>query len=137
MEIRDHTHPCPPLSPSPQLFLPSQSRIMFAPNTHDASPRVVAEAMSLDVAVLVNANIDGGWKYAQPATGALFTSPDDVVTAYDAIGEAEAAGKLAPRAWFTEHSGQTNAALALEAFLQITQGQARLDAAAAVGKRVT
>lgn len=93
--------------------------------------------MSLDVAVLVNANIDGGWKYGQPATGALFSSADDVVAAYDAIQEAKAEARLAPRAWFMQHSGRTNAALALEAFLQLTQGQARLDAAAAVGKRVT
>ena len=109
---------------------------MFAPNTHDASPRVVAEALSLDVAVLINANIDGGWKYAQPTTGALFTTPDDVVTAYDSVKARLAAGELAPRRWFKENSGQTNAAVALEAFLQVSQGQARLDAAAAVGKRV-
>ena len=43
-----------------------------------------------------------------------------------------AGGALAPRAWFTRHSGQVNAALALEAFLQVTQGRARLDAAAAL-----
>lgn len=76
------------------------------------------------------------WKYAQPETGALFTSPDDVVAAYDSILARERGGALAPRAWFTRHSGQVNAALALEAFLQVTQGRARLDAAAAVGKRV-
>lgn len=97
----------------------------------------MAEALSLDVAVLINANIDGGWKYAQPATGALFTSPDDVVAAYDTVKSRLAAGELTPRRWFKENSGQANAAIALEAFLQITQGQARLDAAAAVGKRVT
>jgi hypothetical protein len=52
-----------------------------------------------------------------------------VVAAYDSILARERGGALAPRAWFTRHSGQVNAALALEAFLQVTQGRARLDAA--------
>lgn len=77
------------------------------------------------------------WKYAQPETGALFTGPDDIVAAYDSIKARARDAALAPRAWFKSHSGQANAAVALEAFLQVTQGRARLDAAAAVGKRVT
>jgi len=114
------------------------SRILFAPNGHDASPRVVAEALCLDVAVLVNANIDGGWKYAEhEATGATFTSADDVVAAFDKIVANEKSGKLAPRKWFMENSGIKNSAVRLEAFLELVVGEERLARAAAVGAKVT
>jgi len=114
------------------------SRVLFAPNGHDASPRVVAEALSLDVAVLVNANIDGGWKYGErEETGATFTSADDVLQSYDKIMRNYKNGRLAPRRWFKENSGIKNSAVRLEAFLELTVGEERLARAAEVGKKVT
>ena len=45
---------------------------MFNPSFADASPRVVVEALSLDMPVLLNADILGGWKYMNSDTGATF-----------------------------------------------------------------
>ena len=114
------------------------SRVLFAPNGHDASPRVIAEALSLDVAVLVNANIDGGWKYGEhEEAGATFTSAADVLPSYDKILRNYANGKLAPRRWFKENSGIKNSAIRLEAFLELAVGEERLARAAEVGAKVT
>ena len=112
--------------------------MLFAPNGHDASPRVVAEALSLDVAVLVNADIDGGWKYGEhEETGATFSGADDVLSSYDRIVSNYARGRLAPRRWFQENSGIKNSAIRLEAFLELAVGEERLARAAEVGSRVT
>lgn len=114
------------------------SRVLFAPNGHDASPRVVAEALSLDVAVLVNAHIDGGWKYGErEETGATFTSAEDVLDSYDKIMRNYARGKVTPRKWFKENSGIKNSAIRLEAFLELAVGEERLARAAEVGAKVT
>ena len=112
------------------------SRAIFIPNIHDASPRVASEALALDVPVLVNAHIRGGWKYATPASGAHFTSATDVVAAWDALEAARRAGTLRPRAFFSEAYGQRNAAVLFEAFLEVVVGRERMEAAAKVGKLV-
>ena len=49
-----------------------QTKILFVPNVSDASPRVVTEAMTLNVPVLMNENIVGGWKYINKKTGEFF-----------------------------------------------------------------
>ena len=129
----------PPKTPWRDFLKKIESaKVLCAPNGHDASPRVVAEALSLDVAVLVNANIDGGWKYGEhEETGATFTSAGDVVGSYDKIVKNYARGKLAPRRWFKENSGIKNSAIRLEAFLELTVGEERLARAATVGAKVT
>jgi hypothetical protein len=55
-----------------------QSKYLFVPNVYDASPRVVTEAISQDLAVLMNRNIVCGSKYITPETGELFTDENDV-----------------------------------------------------------
>lgn len=39
-----------------------QSRFVFLPQIHDASPRVSTQALAHDVPVLMNQHISGGWK---------------------------------------------------------------------------
>ena len=75
-------------------------RVLFAPNLHDASPRVLAEAMCLNVPILVNRHILGGWKYVNDQTGAFFDNEDDVVGAFKGILAAQAQGRLQPRGWY-------------------------------------
>lgn len=75
-------------------------RVLFAPNLHDASPRVLAEAMCLNVPILVNRHILGGWKYVNNQTGAFFDSEDDVVEAFKGILAAQADARLQPRQWY-------------------------------------
>ena len=40
-----------------------EAKMIFIPNIHDASPRVVTEAMGHNIPCLMNNNIVGGWKY--------------------------------------------------------------------------
>jgi hypothetical protein len=55
-----------------------ESRYLFVPNVYDASPRVVTEAISQDIPVLMNRNIVCGSKYITHETGELFTDENDV-----------------------------------------------------------
>ena len=56
----------------------NKCKFIFVPNIRDASPRVITEAMSADLAVLINKNILGGWKYAVEQTGELFSDENDI-----------------------------------------------------------
>ena len=51
----------------------SQARWAFLPQICDASPRVSTNALSMDIPLLMNRNIMGGWKYLVPGeTGEFF-----------------------------------------------------------------
>lgn len=52
-------------------------KFIFIPNIHDASPRVLTEALCHNIPCFINQNIVGGWKYVTPETGHLFNSLDD------------------------------------------------------------
>ena len=54
------------------LDLLSTVRILFVPNVHDASPRIIPEAILCGCALLVNVHIVGGWKYVRPSVGMFF-----------------------------------------------------------------
>jgi glycosyltransferase involved in cell wall biosynthesis len=51
----------------------TKCKFIFLPNTTDASPRVMTEAMCYNLPILVNTNILGGWKYVTQETGEEFT----------------------------------------------------------------
>ena len=79
----------------------ARSRFLFVPSQNDPSPRVLAEALSLDVPVLVNHDILGGWHYVTPDTGIYFYGAEDVADAARRCLE----GKFSPRAWYLRHWG--------------------------------
>jgi hypothetical protein len=54
-----------------------ESKFLFECAESTASPRVVTEAMSLDLPVLLYHNIVGGWKYINSQTGEFFDDLDD------------------------------------------------------------
>lgn len=87
----------------------ANARFLFAPNTSDASPRVLAEALSLDVPLLVSRSILGGWKYVTPRTGGFFDDEHDIEQAATAVLR----GRWAPSAWFRTHHGPYLAGRAL------------------------
>ena len=77
------------------------SRMLFVPSVMDASPRILAEALCLDVPILVHRRILGGWKYVNSSTGAFFESEDDVTqAAQQCLGEG-----FRPRQWFKTNFG--------------------------------
>ena len=56
----------------------SKCKFLFLPNIRDASPRVLTEALVVDVPVLVNKKIYGGTKYVNENTGELFSDEKDL-----------------------------------------------------------
>ena len=62
----------------------ARARFLFVPNRLDASPRIMVEALCLDVPLLVNRHILGGWKYVSPASGVFFESEADILAAAQA-----------------------------------------------------
>lgn len=58
------------------LKVMSESKSLFVPNHYDASPRVITEAMSLNLSILMNENIIGGWHYSSAPNIVTF----DIVT---------------------------------------------------------
>lgn len=56
----------------------NSSKYLFCTSKYDASPRIIVEALSLGMPVLLNENILGGWKYINDKTGLLFF-PDEII----------------------------------------------------------
>jgi hypothetical protein len=112
----------------PQLPWPAFMRVMasaraaFLPNWWDASPCVLPQALALDVPVLVNRRILGGWKYVTPETGVFFDDESDVVDAFFALLDAP----VRPRAWLAENGyGVGPAGRRLAAELRALGGSSR------------
>jgi len=103
------------------------SRAIFTASVADASPRVVSEALSLNVPVLMNRNIVGGWKYVTDQTGVFFTDHRDVRPAIERLRSLAFQAGLTPRQWFMDNWGPYRSSLRLHAFLELVFGRARLD----------
>jgi hypothetical protein len=80
-----------------------QSRFLFIPQVYDASPRVVTQAMTLNLPVLMNRNIIGGWKYINDKTGEFFHDMSDLRESLDSI--TENLGSYEPRKYITANYG--------------------------------
>src|SRR5262249_51167921 len=92
-----------------------RSRAAFFPNTWDPSPRLMAEALCLDVPLLVNREILGGWHYVCGATGRFFKDESDAVDALISLRS----GQVAPREWYLANHGTRNAGPRLAEFLRL------------------
>lgn len=92
----------------------ARSRLVLFPHHIEPSPRSMMEALALDVPVLVNSEILGGWKYVNAHTGRFF---DDE---FDVAAEAQLCLSSAcrPRAWLLRHHGRDVAADRLGGFLR-------------------
>tara|TARA_Y100000741_G_scaffold344521_1_gene309174 strand:- start:6545 stop:7651 length:1107 start_codon:yes stop_codon:yes gene_type:complete len=92
----------------------ASSKFLFIPNISDASPRVATEAMSLNVPVLMNINIVGGFKYVKyGVSGCLFHDEHDVEKCAKV-----ALKSLGAHKHFTTHWGKEQSAKKLGSFLQ-------------------
>jgi len=109
----------PPLPWERLLSRIASARCLFVPNVLDPSPRVLAEALCLDVPVVVNRNILGGWKYVNQFTGTFFEDEHDVISAVRAcLGQT-----AAPRNWFCANFGPYLAGRRLLRLLKSVDGQ--------------
>jgi hypothetical protein len=94
-----------------------KARILFVPNVADASPRVITEAMLLNIPVLVNKNILGGWhNVVSGVTGEFFTSEYDIGQALDKIRDNYS--QYTPRKWYEENRGLRVSGAKLAEFLK-------------------
>jgi hypothetical protein len=91
-----------------------QSRVALFPNTWDPSPRLIAEALCLDVPVLVNHRTLGGWQYVCDHTGRFFNDERDALDAMMSL----LSDRFAPREWYCAHHGFGHAGPRLAAFLR-------------------
>ena len=54
-----------------------ECKFLFLPNVHDASPRVITEAMCHNMPCLIHSKLVGGWKYINDKTGEIFNDETD------------------------------------------------------------
>jgi len=83
-----------------------RSHFAYLPQIHDASPRVSTQALALDVPVLMNENIAGGWKYVNDKTGEFFHDMSNFRESLERIRRnAKIPGHYTPRKWVTKRYG--------------------------------
>lgn len=96
-----------------------RSRFAFLPQVHDASPRVAAQALALDVPILMNWHIMGGWKYVNDQTGEFFHDLSDFRRSLEKIlHNADTPYRYQPRRWVLNNFGNRNAGKRLLEFVQ-------------------
>jgi hypothetical protein len=92
----------------------ARARLLFVPNAIDPSPRIVAEALCLNLPVLIQRRILGGWKYINRYTGTFFDDEHDVVAAAAEL----LASAVAPCEWFRGNFGPESSSRRLTALLR-------------------
>lgn len=94
-----------------------QSKFIFIPNEKDASPRVLTEALCMNIPVLVNKNILGGWKYINDKTGQFFTDENDISKNIDILMNGIENKQYTPRKYFVENYGPRRSGERLKEFV--------------------
>jgi len=92
----------------------ASSKFLLCTSQEDASPRMITECLSIDVPILMNKNILGGWKYIKPETGEFFTDDQDVVDAYKRLSTAS----KSPRNWYMQNSSPSVSGKRLAQFIK-------------------
>jgi len=95
------------------LSLLARCRFLLVTSGEDPSPRILAEALCLDVPLLIQRHILGGWHYVTPASGAFFDDEHDI----SAAAQRCLAPALTPRRLFTAQHGPVPAGKRLLALL--------------------
>ncbi len=101
-----------------------QARWAFIPQICDASPRVSTQALSMDIPLLMNRNIMGGWKYLIPGqTGEFFHDMSDFRDSLRRIldntrGRRRGSNPYKPLEFVTKNYGNINAGKKLFEFVQ-------------------
>jgi hypothetical protein len=93
----------------------NESKILFVPNIYDASPRVIAECITKDLAVLMNRHILCGSKYINYETGEFFSDEIDLKTALTNLQNR--IYKISPKNWWSNNYSQEKSQKKLQKFL--------------------
>lgn len=93
-----------------------QSRFLFVPQIHDASPRVTTQALALNVPLLMNYHIIGGWKYINEQTGEFFHDLSDLREAVNRMERNQ--NNYQPRKYVDENLGDVISGKRLKEFVE-------------------
>ena len=80
----------------------NKCKYLFNAATHDASPRILIEAIALNMPILVNEQILGGWKYINKYTGAFFCPTEEIKPQIEHF-LSTVVPTCMPRQWFQHH----------------------------------
>jgi glycosyltransferase involved in cell wall biosynthesis len=95
------------------LQLYKKCKFLFVPNIRDASPRVITEALALDLPCIMNKNILGGWKYINEHTGEFFNDETDIEDAIKILLNKN----YHPRQYIIDNYGPINSGKRLRDFI--------------------
>jgi len=95
-----------------------QSKFLFVPQVHDASPRVTTQALALDVPLLMNWNLIGGWKYLNDKTGEFFHDMTDFRDSVKTLLKNVDELRYEPRKWVTANYGDQVSGTKLRKFVE-------------------
>ena len=98
-------------------YMYQKSKFIFIPNEKDASPRVLSEALCMNVPTLINKNILGGWKYINEQTGQFFTNEQDIGKNIEIIMNGIKNKQYTPRKYFIENYGPKKSGERLKTFI--------------------
>uniref|UniRef100_A0A7S4JMQ7 Uncharacterized protein n=1 Tax=Odontella aurita TaxID=265563 RepID=A0A7S4JMQ7_9STRA len=90
-----------------------RSRFTFLPQVYDASPRVATQSLCLDVPLLMNKHILGGWKYVNEETGEFFSDMTDLRDSIHRILDNVKKRQYHPRRWVKANYGNEHAGVVL------------------------
>lgn len=96
----------------------NKSKALLCASKHDASPRVLMEALALNVPILVNENILGGWKYVNEVTGDFFCPDEPIGPAVTRFLNKLHLRRFSPRQWLSHNVDPLTAGATLAAALE-------------------
>lgn len=94
----------------------SECKFLIVCSVSDPSPRIIAEAMCLNLPVLVNKNIYGGWKYINEQTGEFFNDEKDIETQIRKL--LSKLSQYQPRKYYQSNYGPEKSGLKLKKFVK-------------------
>lgn len=95
-----------------------QSRFMMLPNVYDASPRVTSQALALNLPILMNRNIVGGWKYLNEKTGEFFHDMSDFKVSLRRLLDRMDRNEYEPREYIKANYGTQKAGARLREWIE-------------------
>ena len=97
----------------------SRAKFLFNAASHDASPRILLEAIGLGLPVLVNETILGGWKYINRFTGDFFCPNEPIGKKIQTF--LDRLPQFKPRAWLKNNFNREQNMQTLASTLNILQ----------------